>query len=163
VPAITIDQVRAVNWGRTDLWEVRFPGHPIPGFSDWVPATNYSRPVVSVSRKEVPSPFQVLMLPLPDAHASPVVEMDLLDSESRDVLNWCVDWARSMSSEGMQQPLMQCVRTAEFQLLDRAKNIVQSWSDLVFLLGEYKLTGNSVAEIPTVHVKLALASALIAP
>lgn len=163
MPAVNIDQVRAINWGRTDLWEVRFPNNPIPGFSDWMPAYNYSRPVATLSRKEVRTPFQILMLPLPDADASPVIEMDMYDSEARDVLNWCIGWARSMSNQGVQQPLMQCVREVEFQLLDRGKNVLQSWSDLVFLIGEYKVEGKSVAEIPSVHVKLALASALIAP
>lgn len=163
MPSINIDLIRSISWGRTDSWDIQFPGNPIPGFPGWIPAYNYTRPVATVAKKEVKAAFQLLLFPLPDENASPVIELDLLDDDQRNVLNWCVNWARQMSSQGVQQPLAQCVRQVQFQLLDRQKNVLNTWNDSVFLFGEYKLEGKSVAEIPSVHLKLALASALIAP
>jgi hypothetical protein len=162
VPAIVLEQVRAIEWGRTDLWEVNFPNNPISGFNGWIPATDYERPVAASGSGEIPTEFTPLLYPKPDGKFSPIVRMSLLDNEARSVLNYFVAWSNQQTSGGVQTPLAECARVVQFQLLNKQKNVIQSWTDQVFLVGEYKITGNSEAQIPRVKVTLAIATDVLA-
>lgn len=83
------DQISNINWGRSYLWDIRFPSAPAP-FNSWFPATDYvDNPLHSNSAVHQ---FYLKTYKTPQDSATPDIQITFADDVNGSLYKWLSDW-----------------------------------------------------------------------
>jgi hypothetical protein len=135
------------EWGRQDKWDVRFRAGQGPEiFTDWLPATNLTKPVYNISSYDWSSGHRTLTIP--KAIDYPDISMTLLDDDKRTIRNFLQAWANYMfPASGGIRYLSDIVKILDVSELNVQNEVVSTESYIVFPSGSVASSLTSEAGI----------------
>lgn len=144
------------EWARSDKWNVRFRGDGPNYFTNWLPATNLSIPVRSISTFDWSSGHRLLSIP--KAQDYPDISMTLIDDDTRSVLKFLRGWADLMfNDDGGVKYLNTIVKVLEVESLKVSNEVADKQSYIVFPSGAFAqaLTSDSSVMSYSISFKVA--------
>lgn len=151
-----LEQVRAINWGKEYLWDIRFPDAPSP-FSNWYPATDLElNPFTAASFV-----YNAYMrdYKFPQSKSSPDLSLTYLDSVDKTLYMWLKDWFNDIYDE--ERGLLtvaEAVRPVDIAYLDYKRNPFKVETYLVYPDGGHPFKGTSnEASVPSYNISMVIA------
>lgn len=155
--AISAENIRKVSWGKSYLWEIRFPiaatpyaSPPDPPelFTKWFPAYSMQEPVFNVAQHPVRTAIFDFSIPKSVAYSD--LTVSFYDTEWDLLRDWLWSWVMHMFSNdaggqgGLRtRPLVECVRMVDIEKLNDQHTIVSSRSYWVYPSGQMMTFLNS--------------------
>lgn len=113
MPIYPSEQVRAVEWGKTSQWSVRFlTKEPPEPFSGWFPATKVTVPSAYVETRQMDGPTRKYSFPA--GVGEPKISVTFYDDAKGTLHAWLKAWMRGMVGDGAQT-LEECSRILEYK------------------------------------------------
>lgn len=146
----SIEQIRSIDWGRKQDWDLKFPDAPAP-FREWFPAVDVEEPLaihevetlqISNTSIQIPSRTSVLNL-----------KITFYDDERATLATWIKTWMESMTSVGGIQGVVTPVNNAtrDVTIIKKSMNKGQTLKTTtykVFPTGDITYNGTSEAGVP---------------
>lgn len=156
----SIEQIRAIDWGRKHDWDLKFPNAPAP-FRDWFPAVDVEEPLavheaetLQISNTSVQIPSQTTVLNL---------KITFYDDERTTLATWIKEWMESMTSVGNIQGVVTPVNNAtrEVTIIKKSMNrgrTLLTTTYRVFPVGDITYNGTSDSGVPMYSVTFVVVS-----
>ncbi|QIG71456.1 hypothetical protein EVB32_344 [Rhizobium phage RHph_TM39] len=141
----SIDQLREVQWGTTNLWDIRIPSAPSP-FNAWFPAVDITENRIFSS--SFTTPFFLKQYKFPQNSSTPELQMTFADSVKKSLSTWLQAWHDEIydDSDGVM-----CIDDAAREIivckLDTKKNIIKSTTYFAYPDGNVQESLNSQADL----------------
>lgn len=162
-----INQVRAVEWGRTHLWDIYFSDdedNRLDEFSKWFPASSVEEGLFNT----IPHTFEAagLSFALPKSQGLETLKITFHDSVRLTVHNWLRIWVKEtihnhghyVSRLGDPGVLKRVhIVRVDNKHVNLAKGLEEA-TYLVFPQGEFHFTGDSEANPTTNSIELVIVS-----
>lgn len=90
--AITIENLRAIEWARDYLWDARFMGQgsSIGPFTNWFPATGVTENLATANNHTFEGFLSSYSVPLSSAEFT--IDLMFLDDVTHSITDWLSDW-----------------------------------------------------------------------
>jgi hypothetical protein len=158
----SVEQLRAVEWSKAHLWDVRFPsiagskGAPAP-FTEWFPASSFDHVLfnLDVFTFELPG----IVMSVPKSTAEKTISMTFYDDVNGVLEQWFQDWVERDILLGGKAvaTLEECVRLIQLTRLDVGKNARKIDSLWVYPRDNMSFSGRSDAAANEFTVNLVVA------
>lgn len=154
---LNIDKIRAVEWGRTYLWEVRFIGKSAPKapFNDWFPAVHINENLATINTMQISAGTSTYEVPQSTTLFD--ITIDFVDDVNLTLEKWLTDWINSMVVDGRVQYLENCVRDLLVMKLGLDREPISTKSYRVFPSTALYFDGNSESAVPQYSCKFIIA------
>jgi len=139
-----IDSVRAVEWGRTYLWDIQFQDPTIPSpFNTWFPAKEVEEELAKLNSHTFTSGISTYKIPQNTETLN--VKITFYDNSDYDLLNWLENWINTISLNGgfYVATLSTAAKFLQIIKMDNERNTIDTSSYWVYPEGTLTYMGNS--------------------
>lgn len=170
---ISMDKLRAVEWGKTWLWDVQFPTDPPPApFDKFLPVISLEENNYTATSEEFP--IYNTTVKIPKGTTLFDIKMTFVDDSKGTMRNYFNKWVNEINlagdtglNSGKMLPtsgtrsLYQCARKIDIFKYDiDRKTLVEDNHYMVFPEAALYFTGNSESAIPQYEVQLIIAGTI---
>jgi hypothetical protein len=142
-----IEQIRAVDWGRTHDWDLKFENAPAP-FNSWFPAADVEEDIAKINLDS----FEIYntTVKIPKSTTSLDLRITFYDDENNTLLYWIRDWINTTILGDGQSVATMDESTRRIFLVKKNSRGVQVKFDAYNVIPEGGITfnGKSEAGIP---------------
>lgn len=148
-----INQLRKINWGKNNLWDIHIDDLPYPFKNNFFPATDVSEPLVSVSSEN----FDIYLskYKIPGGKSNYTIKVSFLDDELGTLERWFSEWMESIVDDLYVAKLSDITKNMlimRYVYSNRLGVIEKDWVRMsvykVFPEGEITYAGTSEAGVP---------------
>jgi len=170
---ITLQKLQSVEWGKSNLWNVKFadtprttPKLPAP-FNEWFPATDISEGLAEVTSQAIPIYLSSYAIPFNTTELS--ISLTFVDDVNHSLCTWVSEWMRKIvNSEydsksnvgGVVETLEGSVKTLYVEKLNLDKTIYKLDTYYVFPSGNISFAGTSTGGVPSYTITFNIAGTL---
>lgn len=139
----SLEDLRAVEWSRGYLWDIRFPDGP-PAFQKWFPATTVEENLWSITTYEIVggnSSYEI-----PKGTSVFTLKIGFIESAMHDMAHWLTEWVNDDMLDGGSGKtglLEDIVKEVQIKKLLPTKELVKLSSYNVFPKGSQFFSGTS--------------------
>ena len=148
-----IDQVRKVQWKKSNSWDIKLEGCPSP-FDSWFPAIDVQYTVAVLQSDSVTS----LGFRVPKSTGPKNIRITFVDDEKSTLLNFFQKWMETVSPTNNSYTLSihdaECTKMVHLSKLDSMRNEIKVDSYRVYPDGELEFHGDSDANLATYSLTL---------
>ena len=154
--ALTKSQVRAISWGATYLWDIRFPDAPAP-FNQWFPATDVEENLATLNTKPLELFISTYEIPLSTTLFD--LKITFTDDVKHTIEGWISSWINTdiLNDGSGITPLADCCKLVQLTKTNFQKEILKSASYWVFPKGALYFHGTSDASAVSNMVEFVIA------
>jgi hypothetical protein len=143
--SLSLEHLSQKEWARSDKWNVRFSSGKNPkGYTDWLPATDVSLPIRTVSSYEFASGHRTFGIP--KSMDYPAISLAMVDDDSRTITKFLEEWYNEMFPENGTTGvtyLTKAVKTLEIETLNLQNEVVTLDKFIVYPEGSLVVSLNS--------------------
>ena len=153
----TADELRAVEWGRTYLWDLKFrkyEGNPKsispPGkFINWFPAETVTENLAALDMAEFAG-FLGADYNIPKSSSSFGISITFLDDINHSLSTWIANWINKeiMNGGDYVSTISESVKWVDIAKLNQDRSLQTMNSYLVMPKGEINFEGTSESDVP---------------
>lgn len=154
--ALTLEQMRHVQWGRTYLWEIQFLGNTPPSpFNAWFPATDVRENLYTLQTQGfsmAASTFDV-----PSGSTNSDLNITFYDDEKHTLANWFTEWVQEVlgiKNNRRLQTIAEASRLIMIKKLNSYQQMIAQNTYLVYPKDSLYFEGNSQADIHKYSIPL---------
>lgn len=153
-------EVRAIEWGNTFRWVVRFDNSPAP-FNKWFPATDVEEGQWNLESRTIEVGLTTYKLPISTSNLD--LKVTFIDTQRRSVREWLRKWVRKdiLNDDKHLGFLDEIARRVEVIKLSNKGEIIQANSYYVYPEGSQYWNGNNSPEADTGMVEFVILSSNI--
>jgi len=148
------DQLRVVEWGRTYLWDIRFPDAPWP-FSDWFPASEVTENRATLESQTFQSAWTTFRVPRNTTLFD--LKVTFYDDDQHVLLSWLEEWINSTVTPSGTLPVGEVVRPVELIKYNSLREPLDVSRYMVYPEGGLYFTGTSQGAVPQYQVTFIIA------
>lgn len=154
-----VDQLRQIEWGKTYLWDLKFPDAPTP-FSEWFPATDVEENLLTLTGHTFEAFLSTYSVPKSTTEFD--LKITFVDDINHTLSSWFTDWVNSGILNGGSHisTLEESVKIVYLAKLNLDKSPIKFSSYLVYPEGELYFVGNSESNLPTYNIELKIAGSV---
>lgn len=154
-----VEQMRHVNWGKTWLWDVKFPAGP-ERFREWFPASTVDENLFTLRAYDFTAGFSTYKLP--KSSEAFTIRVTFFDDMYTSIEQWLSSWVNNEILGGGEylRPLEEIVKEIVIAKLTGTNQLVEQNSYLVFPEGDLFFSGNSEPAIRSSEVEFVVAATL---
>ncbi len=141
----SIDQLRTVEWGRSYLWDIRFPDAPAP-FNNWFPAVDVEENTATLNSQEFNAAWTTFRIPYNTSSFD--LRITFMDDVNHTLRLWIEKWINEEILSGGKgtKPIAEITKPVEITKLSLDKEVIDLKRYLVYPEGGIYFTGNSNAD-----------------
>jgi hypothetical protein len=143
-----INQIRAIEWGRTYLWDIKFPDAPAP-FNEWFPAVEIEENLATLESFDFEGFISTYKVPKSTTVFD--LKVTFVDDIDHTLAHWLEEWINTdMLGEGNYiLPLVDCCRKVMVAKLNLKRELIGHMKTyLVYPEGGLYFRGTSESGLP---------------
>jgi len=148
------NQLLAVEWGESHLWDIKFYGSQTPGgaFSGWFPAVSVDEPISVLTTADISTPQGTYKIPRSGEQKE--LKVTFYDDVNHSLSNWIREWIDvTILGNGLYVlPLEQSMSSVMIIKSDKQGNTMMTTDYNVFPEGTITYQGTSEGGIPLYDV-----------
>lgn len=155
-----IEQLRAVEWSSSYLWDIRFSGQSSPPrpFNKFFPAQDVEENLTTLESYQFDLNHKSVKIP----HKSSLrtLQITFSDDEQNTLLSWLHEWIDGVifnGNGGSVAVLEEAVRRVDLVKMDARRDVIQTSSYWVYPEGPLTFSGTSEAKMHQYNIQFIIA------
>jgi hypothetical protein len=152
----SIDEIRSVQWGTSNLWDMQIPSAPSP-FNKWFPAVDVSEN--KIFSTSFTAPYFLKQYKFPQNSSMPELQITFADDEDKHLVNWLQAWHDEIydDTDGVTC-LEDAIRKISVLKLNGRRELLSTTDYYAYPEGNVTEALNSQADLKTYSLTLSVAS-----